>query len=227
MDDKDVLQKNFELRFNVLEKFLIPHTHENLFEIGSAYGFFLEFAQSRFQNVQGIDITQEGVRYAQDTFNAHAVLGDFLEYDLGKQQFDVICMWDTIEHLKEPDQYIAKISACMKEGSLLALTTGDINSLNARMRKEKWRLIHPPTHIHYFSQKSMNMLLNRYGLEVIYNRHCAFYRSIDNAAYNLFVLRQNKPYIYNILKKIGLTRISFPHRFVFTRGRGGRVEDAC
>src|SRR4051812_18778040 len=70
MDDKDVLQKNFELRFNVLEKFLIPHTHENLFEIGSAYGFFLEFAQSRFQNVQGIDITQEGVRYAQDTFNA-------------------------------------------------------------------------------------------------------------------------------------------------------------
>lgn len=118
-------------------------------------------------------------------------------------------MWDTIEHLRQPEQYIEKISKQMASGALLAITTGDIGSLNARLRKEQWRLIHPPTHIHYFSKQSIATMLNNYGFDVVYNQYCGFYRSVDNIAYNIFVLRHKQPKLYKLLKSLRLTELDF------------------
>lgn len=206
--DKQIIQKNFQLRLNTLKTFLKPN-HTKLFEIGCAYGFFLDVAQSRFNQVQGIDITTDGIRYARDVLNLDVLQSDLLKHDFGDQKFDVVCMWDTIEHLRQPEQYIEKISKQMESGALLAITTGDIGSLNARIRKDKWRLIHPPTHIHYFSKKSLANMLNNYGFDVVYNQYCGFYRSVDNIAYNIFVLRQKQPKIYNLLKSLKLTELDF------------------
>ncbi len=186
-----------------------PERHRSLFEIGCAYGFFLETAQSLFDRVQGVDITEDGIRYASEQLRLDVTQADFLEHDLADQKFDIACMWDTIEHLANPHLYVEKLSRHMEKGGLLAITTGDIDSLNARIRKENWRLIHPPTHIHYFSQKSLAQMLNNYGFDVAYSRHCGFYRSFDNVAYNILVLRWQKPQLYHALKKLGLTKLDF------------------
>jgi O-methyltransferase involved in polyketide biosynthesis len=118
-------------------------------------------------------------------------------------------MWDTIEHLRAPHAYVEKIAAHTEAGALVALTTGDIESLNARLRKDKWRLIHPPTHLHYFSRKSIAQLLDAHGFDVIYNRYCGFYRSIGNMAYNVLVLRQQKPQLYRPLERLGVGGLGF------------------
>lgn len=206
--DKKIIQKNFELRFKVLQKFL-KASHRSLFEIGSAYGFFLDLVRNRFAKVQGIDITEDGVRYAREELKLDVIKADLLKHELDGQKFDVVCMWDTVEHLRDPHLYIEKISQQMEPGSLLTITTGDIESLNARFKKAKWRLIHPPTHIHYFSKKSLNRMLENYGFEVIYNRYCGFSRSVDNVAYNVLVLRHKSPKLYNLLKKMRLTGFDF------------------
>ncbi|HEY9696881.1 MAG TPA: class I SAM-dependent methyltransferase [Trichocoleus sp.] len=209
VSDKRVVQKNFQLRLKTLKKFLKPERHRSLFEIGCAYGFFLEVAQSHFAQVQGIDITEDGIRYARQQLSLDVVQADFLDYDLGDRTIDVACIWDTIEHLANPHLYIEKLSKHMEKGALLAITTGDIESFNARTRKEQWRLIHPPTHIHYFSQKSLAQMLNNYGYEVVYSRYCGFYRSLDNVAYNILVLRWKQPKLYNMLGKIGILKLDF------------------
>lgn len=207
--DKLIIQKNFKLRLKSLKKFLNQNFHQNLLEIGSAYGFFLEVAQNYFNTVQGIDITEDGVRYAREKLDLNVVHSDFLHHDFENQNFDVVCLWDTIEHLSQPQLYIEKVSRQMRKGSLLAITTGDIKSLNARLRKDKWRLIHPPTHVHYFSRITLAQMLRNYGFEVIYNRYCGFYRSVDNIAYNIFVLRQKQPKLYTLLKQLKLTELDF------------------
>jgi 2-polyprenyl-3-methyl-5-hydroxy-6-metoxy-1,4-benzoquinol methylase len=207
--DKRIAQKNFALRLKTLQRFLRPVRHRSLFEIGCAYGFFLEIAQGLFDRAQGVDITEDGIRYATEQLKLDVTQADFLEHDLGDRSVDVACMWDTIEHLAQPHRYVEKLSQHMEKGALLAITTGDIDSLNSRIRKQNWRLIHPPTHIHYFSQKSLAQMLNNYGFEVIYSRHCGFYRSLDNVAYNIFVLRWQQPQLYRALKKLGLTKLDF------------------
>lgn len=201
--DREILEKNFKLRMNVLNRFLDKKRHSHLLEIGCAYGFFLNQVKSQFRSVKGIDVCPEGIEYAQKQFGLNVIQGDFLKRDLGT--FDVVCLWDTIEHLRDPHLYIEKIGLHAEKGALIAITTGDFDSFNARFRKEKWRLIHPPTHLHYFSKRSIEKLLNKNGFELIYNRHCGFYRSLDTIAHAIFVLRKKGKFLYTLLKKCGLT----------------------
>ena len=58
---------------------------------------------------------------------------------------DVVCLWDTIEHLKNPDLYIEKVADNYDRGGMIAITTGDIGSLVARLRGSEVET-DPPTH---------------------------------------------------------------------------------
>ena len=207
--DERLLRKNFRLRFRELENFLDPQRHKRLFEIGSAYGFFLDEVRDKFGAVQGIDVTDGGVAYAREQLGLNVVQGNFLTYQYGAQKFDVVCLWDTIEHLRSPDRYLEKIAAHTDAGALLAITTGDIQSINARLRKGQWRMIHPPIHLHYFAPQTLTRLLERHGFNVVYNRYCGFYRSFGNVVYNVLVLRHQRPWLFRQLERIGLANWGF------------------
>lgn len=137
--DRAVLQKNFRLRLRSLRPFLLPGRHRRLLEIGSAYGFFLDVARPEFESVQGIDITEDGVRYARESLGLNVIQKDLLQHDFGDQKFDVVCLWDTIEHLSSPHLYIEKAAGLVQSGGLITVTTGDIGSFNARFKGAKWR----------------------------------------------------------------------------------------
>lgn len=206
--EKKALQRSFKLRLKILEKFLEPSRHRRLLDIGCAYGFFLDIAKERFDTAEGIDISEEATRYARKELRLNAVNADFLKYNFDSQKFDVICMWDTVEHMQSPNLYMEKIAALTEKGSLVAITTGNIESLNARIRKRRWRLIHPPTHIHYFSKRTLTKLLGNYGFDVIYNRHCGFYRSLELMSYKTLALNKKWLWLYKILRKSGLSNMN-------------------
>ena len=58
-------------------------------------------------------------------------------------------------------------STCIEKGGKTYITTGDISAALPRFQKEKWRMIHPPSHLHYFSKKTLTLLLERYDLKVV------------------------------------------------------------
>lgn len=209
LSDEQVYRRNFRRRLRVLRPFLDPARHRDLFEIGCAYGFFLDEARPHFASVQGMDITDAGVRYAREQLKLDVLRGDFLAHDFGARRFDVVCMWDTIEHLRSPHLFVEKIAAHTESGALLALTTGDIESLNARLRGAHWRLIHPPTHLHYFSGATLTRLLDNHGFDVVYRRYCGFERSVRNVLHNILVLRYGRERLYEFLRPRWFTRLSF------------------
>jgi hypothetical protein len=81
----------------------------------------------------------------------------------------------------------------MNPGSLVAITTGDIGSLNARLQKGRWRLIHPPTHLHYFTRQSLTRLLDRCGFRVVHVEYSGVYRSARGMVHNLVSLGWRAP----------------------------------
>jgi SAM-dependent methyltransferase len=149
-------------------------------EIGCAYGFFLDEAKKRFERVVGIDIAEAAVDYARTHFKVDAVSGAFLDVRFDDGSFDAICLWDTIEHLDRPDLFLEKARRLLRPGGKLFLTTGDISSRNARIRGSKWRQIHPPSHLHYFSRNSMTTLLKRVGFRVMGIETAAYYHTLRN-----------------------------------------------
>jgi 2-polyprenyl-3-methyl-5-hydroxy-6-metoxy-1,4-benzoquinol methylase len=202
--DKEVAQRNFRSRLRVLKRLTDSARHQRLFEVGCAYGFFLEAAKDSFASVQGVDVSNAAVSYARNNLGLDAACADFLHYDLVGREIDVACMWDTIEHLAHPDLYIAKLAHHMNTGALIAITTGDFGSLNARVRRTKWRLMHPPSHAHYFSIASMSTMLNRFSFDTVYARHCGYYRSLRSMAYGVFVQKHGDTHALDVLNRLGV-----------------------
>lgn len=135
--DRETLERNFRRFIRYLLGYKKGGT---LLEIGCAVGFFLELAREHWQ-VTGIDVSEHAVQYARKVLSRDVVCGDFMDVLFDDYSFDVVTMWDTIEHLKYPDLYISKVARLLKPGGILALTTGDAGSLNARLRGRRWRLV--------------------------------------------------------------------------------------
>jgi SAM-dependent methyltransferase len=135
-----------------------------LLEVGCAYGFFLEQARADFEAV-GIDVNAAAIEAARG-LGVDAMCVEFLDY-VTPDTFDVVCLWDTIEHVLEPRAYLEKARDLLRPDGMLFLTTGDIGSLVARLRGRKWRMIHPPSHLNYFSRVTMTRLLQSVGFDVV------------------------------------------------------------
>lgn len=175
-----------------------------LFEIGCAYGFFLNLCRDRW-TAEGVDVSSEAVRYARATLNLQAGCGDFLDMDLPPDAYDAFCLWDTIEHLARPDRYVEKVARCLRPGGVLFLTTGDIGSLVARWRGSRWRLIHPPTHLFYFSRVTLRRLLGRYGMEVMEMGPQGYCRSLDSMLAGI-ALQQPEGFLRRALRRLAGVR---------------------
>lgn len=186
-EDKNILQKNFKSRLKDILKY---RKQGSLFEIGSAYGYFLERAKKYF-DIEGIDITEKPTAFAREKLGLDVHTGDYQNIKLLKKK-DVFCMWDTIEHLQEPQKFVEKISQEIKPGGYLFITTGDIDSILPKVQGKKWRLIHPPTHLYYFSRRTIRKLLEQNGFQVLEIKHPGFHRSLSQIIYALLYLKRRK-----------------------------------
>lgn len=205
--ERPALRRNFRARVKDLLK---GHPDGGrLWEIGCAYGYFIEEAAPRF-DVGGCDISTEAIASAKKQFGEKVVEGDYLRLDIAP--CDVVCLWDTVEHLQAPERYLEKAAQDLKRGGTLALSTGDFGSLCARVRGPKWRLIHPPTHLHYFTAKSITTLLGRLGFVNVRISHPPFWRSVDAVAHG--VLKPERRSMgkigYDLLRKTGISSMCFP-----------------
>lgn len=198
--DQAFFKKTFRIR---LQELLRRRSAGRLLEVGAAYGFFLDLAKEHF-HVIGYEMNQEAARYAQETLGLDVRTDDFLHCSVESigGPVDVTVMWDVIEHLVRPDLYLARAAELSRPGALLYLTTGDIGSVVARFRGRKWRMIHPPTHVHYFSRPTLARLLARHGFRVVETHSVGVARSLRQVLYVILVLRMRKPKAYAALTKI-------------------------
>jgi SAM-dependent methyltransferase len=193
------LRVNFRRRLATLRTIAPDLSSCDLLEIGCAYGFFLDEARAWVRSCSGIDISAKAVRYAVQDLGVDASRGDYLSLGLDRM-FDIIAMWDTVEHLKYPNRFIEKAAQDLRPGGLLAITTGDIGSLAARLQGRHWRLIHPPTHLHYFSVPTISDLLHRNGFDVVHVSHPGNSRSLRAALYFITVLQMKRPKLYDAFR---------------------------
>ena len=202
LSDADIHRRNFLRRISRLEKTAGSLKGLDVYEIGSAYGIFLDVIKGICNTAEGIDISTDAVEYAVKKYCVKVKSGDYLKEDILSKSVDMVCMWDTIEHLSEPHKYIEKINDHLKNRGYLILTTGDIGSINARVRGKKWRQIHPPTHLHYFSKNTMIHLLENYGFEVVDISYPGNVLGIRNIIYSILVLHMNKRRVFDALDKL-------------------------
>lgn len=208
--ERTALEHNFRARLRDLMARHRPG--EFLWEIGAAYGFFLRLAADAGFRIGGCEISAHAAEEAEKLLNLPLHVTDYREIPAPRTPYDLVCMWDTIEHLAEPHVYVEKAFHELRPGGTIAISTGDISSLMARLRKEQWRLIHPPTHLHYFTAQSIRTLLERTGFCNVQIKYPWFWRSADAVAYRILAYPETNPMksLYSLARKLHLTSFSFP-----------------
>ena len=81
--------------------------------------------------------------------------------------FEIITIWDVIEHLREPWKELEELSALLQPGGWLLLSTPNADSLRAFLERERWDNVTNPTHFYYFTRRSLRSALARFGFSAI------------------------------------------------------------
>jgi 2-polyprenyl-3-methyl-5-hydroxy-6-metoxy-1,4-benzoquinol methylase len=169
-------------RFRLIQKYIKTG---QLLDVGCATGDFLSYvSKHNGWKVVGIEpgvIANERARangLEEIYLNLDQCLNNFPE-----PAFDVITLWNVIEHLYSPTEDLVTIRNLLKDNGIIVITTPNIESFGAHVFKKYWIGYELPRHFFVFSKKTLTMLLEKTGYEVIefsniYGEHAAFMSSL-------------------------------------------------
>ncbi|MCA9601632.1 MAG: methyltransferase domain-containing protein [Polyangiales bacterium] len=136
-------------------------------DVGASYGAFLRVAADAGWNAYGVEITREGRDAIQSLAGDGHAFERVDELPAGLH-FDVITLWDVVEHLPEPVQTLATLRERLAPGGVLFFSTVSIESVNQRLFGRHWHYYRPPRHLVHFTARGIDRMLERAGLERTY-----------------------------------------------------------
>ena len=83
-------------------------------------------------------------------------------------------------------------------------------------------MIHPPTHMHYFSVPTLSRLLDRAGFDLVHVSHPGNARQLRSVLYILFALKMKRRSLYEALARLPLADARLVvnlHDIMFVVGR--------
>lgn len=142
-------------------------TKGKLLDCGCATGIFMEEAQKIGFDVYGFDVSDYAIKKAKQKLGDRVELATLANFKYQSKSFDVVTLFDVIEHLDDPKKALRRIKRIMKDDGLLMINTGDVGSVLARLEGKNWHFFIPPQHFFFFSRRTITILLEQVGFKVI------------------------------------------------------------
>jgi 2-polyprenyl-3-methyl-5-hydroxy-6-metoxy-1,4-benzoquinol methylase len=134
----------------------------SVLDVGCSTGAFLFQLNQRFPGgyrVLGTDVSGPPLDYAESRGVA-VRRGDFLAQDFGRQQFDAVTFWAVVEHLVEPQSFLAQAWSVLKPGGLCFVLVPNMRSLAVRILGARYRYLYPQ-HLNYFTKVTLATLVEK------------------------------------------------------------------
>lgn len=150
----------------ILERIEIHVQPGPILDLGCWVGYLLSEAERRGWQGTGLEPSSWAASYARERLGLDVRNVGFDDADFGEQRFRAIFMGDVVEHLADPARALTRLRDLLEPGGVLAMALPDAGSRLARaMGKRWWAII--PTHVQYFTRRSMRTLLGRAGYQVL------------------------------------------------------------
>ncbi len=168
--------------YRALTRELLSRTslaHPSILDVGSGRGDFVVAAkQEGVTNVVGLELSQAMIDYARSQHRVELKRATLEDYAAtARQKFDAVVLNAIIEHVYNPDAFVASAASLLVPGGVLHIDTPrDPNLLtwigNASNRARGQRVVFnlsptwPPYHLFGFTPASLRALLKKHGFAI-------------------------------------------------------------
>lgn len=150
-----------------------------ILDVGCSSGLFLAEARTHGMDCYGTEISPETSAFARKHYDLEIHQGDWRSAGYADGFFDVISLFDVIEHLRDPQRELKDLERLLKPGGLLLQSTPDIDGLFPRAsypfanKLDYWPHPEPPHHLFQFSEKTLTAIVENAGFTVEGAKHTA------------------------------------------------------
>ncbi len=154
-------------------KFALIEEHNStksrkLLDIGCGDGKFVYEAIQRGFDANGIDLSPDRIEQGRKTYGLGNALRNMNIDDFSAdEKFDIITMWDLIEHLESPSSLLAKLEKISHKDTIIVILTMSLDSITYKHFGKFWNYMNPTQHLYYFSHSTLEKMFNKNGLELV------------------------------------------------------------
>lgn len=157
----------------------------SLLDVGSGTGAFVNEMKQHGWKVTGLEPDADARKVAAADYDVQlADIDQF--YQLPPGSFDAITLWHVLEHVHDLHPYIQQLGSLLKKNGRLFIAVPNYTAHDARVYKEYWAAFDVPRHLYHFSPESMQVLMQKNGLNVLQHKpmwYDSFYISLLSSKY--------------------------------------------
>lgn len=154
-----------EDRINLIKKHINKNTR--LLEIGCSSGMFLYQIKKYVKEIVGIDYDLESAKFASEKCNCPVFTEKIEKTGLEKKSFDIVCAFQTFEHVRDPQDFLSIIIQYLKPGGIIYLEVPNLKDalVHAYDLPNHHNFYFHSAHLWYFTDKSLRKLTQKGNLE--------------------------------------------------------------
>ncbi len=135
-------------------------------DVGCERGELLNVLRARGASVAGTQISESAAAYARRHFGLDVFVGELSAAPYAPGSFDLVLMINVLEHLPDPERYVADVARLLRVGGIFWLELPNPRSLTARLTTKRWLHADPDHHFWSFSERGLRGLLGRHSFVV-------------------------------------------------------------
>jgi SAM-dependent methyltransferase len=149
-------------RLKLLKHYL--NKNVKLLEVGCSAGMFLNHVKGKVKEIVGLDYDTNSAKFTSELC-ACKVYSD--ETKLPKSHFDIICIFQTLEHVYNPELFLADILKSLKPNGLVYIEVPNLYDALASTYDvpSYYKFFFHLAHLWYFSEKSLISLMRKLGIK--------------------------------------------------------------
>ena len=154
--------------YRALKIFTISPRAKSILDIGSGRGFTLYYLRKffRYRRTAGTQISRPALEFSRDILHLEIYGEDLLARSWENDSFDIVTLWHVLEHVMNPEQYIAKIHDLLKTDGRLIIEVPNFSSWTRRLTGKYWMGLDLKYHLFFFSPESLIKMLERHHFRV-------------------------------------------------------------
>lgn len=142
-----------------------PVAGARLLEVGAGHGLFLAAARSRGYEVTGVELSATAAAYARQSLGLTVHSTQLADAPL-EGRFDVVCAWDTLEHVPDPVGFWKAVRMLLADDGVALFSTPYFSSAPSRLLRRRWWTLKPTEHIWHFTPRTHRTVAERAGMRV-------------------------------------------------------------